>query len=112
MNETRRLSRTDEAIAWINAAPAGETRTQQQAAALFGIAQATIAGAIGRSRSKCPACGQTLKPGIVVEVGQVDGDLRAKLAHVVNTYAWHRSDCASGEGGACTCGFEELERSV
>lgn len=110
---TRRLSRTDEAIAWIDAAPKGETRTQQQAAALFGIAQATIAGAIARQREKCPSCGQTVKPGTVVKVGQEVGELREKLAHVVNTYAWHRSDCAAQEGAeTCTCGFDELERSV
>lgn len=106
----KRLSRTDEALQWIDAAPKGETRTQQQAAALFGIAQATIAGTIARQREKCPACGQTVKPG--TEVKDSAGELRERLAHVVNTYAWHRSDCASGEGGACTCGFEELERSV
>ncbi len=107
-------SRTDEALEWLNAAPVGERRTQEQAAAMFGIAQATIAGAIARGREKCPACGQTMKPGTVVTVGQTEADLRRQLAHVVNTYAWHRSDCAAQADvtEACTCGFDEVERAA
>jgi len=111
-------SRTEEAILWLEAAPEGEKRTQDQAALLFGITQPTIAGEIARRRARCAACGQTVKPGMVMRaanVGQTDEELRARLSHVVNTYAWHLADCPAYGGAVdavCTCGFGEIERGA
>jgi len=109
--------RTQAALDWIDAAPLGETRTQLQAASRFGIAQATIAGAVARRRSKCPTCGQKVKPvagmaqdaGMVRAVAPQDARL-VELAQAVKSYAWHLSDCpAYGGGGECTCGFSAAE---
>lgn len=98
------MSRTDEAVAWIEAAPEGERRTQAQAALLFGISQPTIAGEIARRRAACPACGQRVKGQNVAEVVP-----RERLTHVVNTYAWHRSECPVDP---CDCGFTDIEREA
>lgn len=98
------MSRTDEAIAWIEAAPEGEKRTQAEAALLFAISQPTIAGEIARRRKSCPTCGQKI-------AAEMEGVVT--LARVVNTYAWHTSDCpAHGGMGECECGFAEIERKV
>lgn len=43
------MSRTQQAIAWLNSAPG---RTQQQAAHLHGISQAAISAALCRARGK------------------------------------------------------------
>lgn len=46
------MSRTQQAIQWLNAAPPGETRTQQQAAKLHGISQAAISAALCRIQGR------------------------------------------------------------
>ncbi len=46
------MSRTAHAVEWSQAAPPGETRTQQQAANMHGISQAAISAALSRTRRK------------------------------------------------------------
>jgi len=97
-------SRTQQALAWL---AEDDTRTQVQAASRFGIAQATIAGAIARHREDCPACGQKLKEGAQVTPCP---DV-STMAEAILTYAWHLGNCAAynDSSAECTCGFSSAE---
>lgn len=114
-------TRTREALEWLTGKlEQGEPkRTQARAAELFGISQPTIAGAMARTRRSCPACGQKVREGALVAIRDESGvsvatrdESSAALAGAIGKYAWHLSDCAAYEtgGGACTCGFVEIER--
>lgn len=116
-----RGTRTASAIDWLLAKPApGEPkRTQEQAAALFGIRQPTIAAGIARRRQSCSACGQKLKqvagwvsrPRTDAAEHQADDVRLAQLAQAIRSYAWHLGDCPAYEtgAGACSCGFATAE---
>lgn len=112
------ISRTQQAVEWLDAAKPSEPRTQTEAAERFGITQPTIAAAIARHRQTCALCGKRVKP----VAGRAIAPTRAvlaptipdarlgTLARAVGTYAWHLGECPAYDGvGACSCGFEEVE---
>lgn len=104
--------RTKQALAWMQEVPG---RTQVEAAAKFGISQPTIAGALARERSRCSACGQRLKPGVVERQPAAPAVDASVLARGVLSFAWHSQDChawESGDAEACTCGFTDVERAA
>jgi len=56
------VTRTQQAIQWLDAARPGEVRTQSQAAVRYGIKQPTISAALAarRARNQCPGQRATL----------------------------------------------------